>query len=379
MKFSECSSVALLGAAGEVGREIALLLLSLMEGRGSIACIDESSDGLKALERDLTTRTLNKEWLRTVRFSTSPDAIAGSDLIFESIEEELTAKGRLLRSAGLLCPNGYFFTNTSAIPISEIAKESELSGRLIGFHFFNPPSRRLIELVCPERMSPELTSLSLEIVKRLQKRAIFSADVAGFMSGGYLLREIRYACGEVAELSQTHSIAGAISLMNQVTRELLIRPMGIFEVVDSIGVERCRQIGRTMSHFLSGSNFEIDLLNQIPEGKGFFEYHKGQPAKVYDIDLGLYVPIKRQEMRLEAPSWEELRESKQCKANLQIYFRKLFAYESEPAEIARDYLLESREIAQQLVRNGVARELDDVNLVLQLGFAHLYGPKNNHY
>lgn len=371
MRLSDVTSVALLGAAGKMGREIARLLVELMQAR--VTCIDTSGDGLERLQREL----MNK-----VQYSTSPDAVAGADLVFEAIDEDLSVKGRLLRAAGLLSPNAYFFTNTSAIPISEIAREAGLDGRLIGFHFFNPPSRQqLVELICPEGMRPELTHLALAIAKRLGKKVVFSADVAGFISNGHFLREVRYACGEVAELSQLHGMAQAIVLVNEVTRELLVRPMGIFEVVDYVGVDVCRQIGQVMSRFLSGSDFEIPLLDQVAKGGSFFQYEKGSPVRVYDVNQESYIPLPKrmEERRLTAPAWKELRDSKRCRESLHLYFRELFADRSAEAEIARDYLFESREIGQQLVRNGVARELEDVNRVLQLGFAHLYGPKNNYY
>lgn len=272
------------------------------------------------------------------------------------------------------------FTTTSAIPISEIDRSSELNGRIIGFHFFNPPTRQqLIELIAPDEMEPELTPLALGIAREMKKKTLFSADVAGFVSNGHFMREIRYACDEAEEMAQEHGVAHAVAIINDVTRDLLVRPMGIFEVMDYVGVGVCRQIGLVMNQFLPGSDFSNDLVDQVAEGPGsFFQYEKRVPKAVYDVDHRAYVPMPRHDWG-KLPNWSQLRESRQGRETLQIFFKHLFEELSPQAEIARDYLLESREIAQQLVRDGVARDLEDVNRVLQLGFGHLYGPQNDLY
>lgn len=83
-----------------MGSEIALLLVELMAERGAVICIDASPDRLEALKRGL-----NGKW---VECTTSLEALAGADLIFEAVDEDLETKKQLLRAAGKLNPRGYF-------------------------------------------------------------------------------------------------------------------------------------------------------------------------------------------------------------------------------------------------------------------------------
>jgi len=443
MKLDErLKNVGVIGAAGKMGSGIVLLLAQEMaklkilnpdEGYYlyAVDVSEKALDGLmdylkvqatKAAEKNcVVLRELYKEradlienWdiiaqftqdmLSVVRFGTDLSAAKNAHMIFEAVVEDLNVKDKILSRLNRICsPETFYFTNTSSIPIHVIDEKVGLGGRIIGFHFYNPPAvQKLAELISAKNTKEELVALSHEIAERLRKKIIHSNDVAGFIGNGHFMRDILHAMDEVKKLSNTFSRIDAIYAMNRISQDFLIRPMGIFQLIDYVGVDVCQLIMKVMTRYIPGVTLECELINRMVEKKvmggqyadgnqkdGFLKYEKNRPSGVYNIDKGDYVPFdfqgwtKKVDDRLgtlpEAGlSWRKLLTDPNKEEKLKVYFSNLKKMNTLGAQLAKGYLKRSKEIGKNLVEDGVAQNAEDVNSVLINGFYHLYGPINDY-
>lgn len=430
--------VAVIGANGKMGRGIALLLLQEMarceaQETGALGreyrlrLIDTDERGQTGLRQYLRTQLIKyaekniislREFFRKnsklidngeiitafvegainiAMFDTSLQSAAGAHLIFEAAVEDLEVKKTIFDTLKKVCGEStYYFTNTSSIPISLLDAQSNLNHRIIGFHFYNPPPlQRLVEVISSEKTDPKLASLATQLGQRLGKTLVPSHDIAGFIGNGHFIRELSFACQKVRELSPQYSQEAAITLLNHVTERFILRPMGIFQLADYVGLDVCHHIYEVMQEHISTEIFHFDLIaqflqaglrgGQLPDGSqrgGIFQYEKGRPIAVYSLQEKAYKPLDNHlvsSLPIDHVSWKALVRDPKVSEKLPFYFHTLFGDHSESAKMAQEYLLKSKSIAEGLVESGVAKKVEDVNTVLQTGFAHLYGPVNSYY
>ena len=325
-----------------------------------------------------------------------------SKLIFEAVFEKLDLKQQVLSGLAAICsPETLFFTNTSSIPISVVEKAANLEGRLIGYHFYNPPAvQRLVEVITSPSTPAEFKDISDQIGKLLKKVLVPSKDVAGFIGNGHFIRDGLYGLEQMEMLAQTLGQDKSVVIINKVTQDFMIRPMGIFQLIDYVGLDVFQMILETMDRYIEketlSSQFIQFMLNigvaggQFSDGTqkdGFFQYQKNQPVSVFDLNHKTYVPISESMTQEcddylgELPStflpWKVISRDHQKDEKLKVYFQELFQLQSKGAALAQTYLMNSRKISENLVKNGIAASAEDVTKVLSNGFYHLYGPENS--
>ena len=435
--------VAVLGAAGKMGSGIALLLANEMAARKlmpenakrtySLHVVDVSEAALSGLIGYLRAQLVKyaekgivglrsayagredlvenydviaafvDEAMSCVRPSTSPESAAGARLIFEAIIENKDIKVDVFRRLDALCPDAYYLTNTSSIPIAVLDEGANLGGRIVGYHFYNPPAvQKLLELIATKRTRPELVSLAVELAGRLRKKVFRANDIAGFIGNGHFMRDIVHATGEVTRLTGELGETGAIYAMNRVSQDFLIRPMGIFQLIDYVGVDVCRFIMQVMTERTPGLTLKDELLErmaaagvlggQYADGSqkdGILKYEKGKPAGVYDLAKKGYRLFSDGDWTAKADAklgplpaghapWRALLVDPKKDEKLRAYFAALAAAGTPGAVLAAAYLARAKEIGERLVADGVANSADDVNGVMTNGFYHLYGPINEY-
>jgi 3-hydroxyacyl-CoA dehydrogenase len=303
----------------------------------------------------------------------------------------------------LVSPDAYYFTNTSSIPISVLNQSADLGGRIIGYHFYNPPAvQRLVELISPESTKSELKEMALELAKRLRKKIVPANDIAGFIGNGHFLRDGLYALKEAKKMAADFTLPGALYVMNKVSQDLLVRPMGILQLIDYVGVDVYQCISETVAGYIKGEDLKDDLLVQMTQKKvlggqhadgsqkdGFLKYEKNRPAGVYDLKKGEYkmFDLKGWSGELDKKlgaypegtiPWRNLLMDPKREEKLSVYFKNLSASDTLGAKLAKAYLKRSKEIGEFLVKTGVAESAKDVNDILLNGFYHLYGPINDY-
>lgn len=436
------SKVAVLGAAGKMGSGITLLTLLEMtdlslkqENKDKeflLYAIDVSEHALKGLIlylRDQVKKAAEKKmnFLRQV-YADNQNLIENSEMIqqyvddamlilrpvttiqsaynvhivFEAVSEKPDLKVKLFSEINQHNPNKpWFFTNTSSIPITYLDEQAKLEGRIIGVHFYNPPAvQKLVEVIRSKHTSDEIAQFVSAFIKAIRKVEVPSNDVAGFIGNGHFMRDALHALQQVEQLQKQMPFVDAIYVMNKVSQDFLIRPMGIFQLIDYVGIDVCQYIMKVMNDGITGETIHSPILDRYLEmgirggqnydgsqKDGFLKYEKGKIAGIFDPDRKDYIPIEQVQSRCEAllgplPSshkpWREVIGLTKREEFLQQYFKELHQMNTMGADLARAYLKRSKEIGQLLVSSGVAFSEQDVNTVLLTGFYHAYGPINNY-
>lgn len=437
-------NVSVLGAAGKMGSGISLLLLqeiarceaqltgSVGSGNYCLNLIDSNEQGLYALRKYLFVQMTkyaeknivllrsyyannpqlisNEEIIRAflegaqqiVRFDSELWHARDSTLIFEAIVEDIFAKEKTLSSINSMKrKDAYYFSNTSSIPIKELNRKASLNNRIIGFHFYNPPAvQKLVELIIPEQIDPLLTPLAVELGKRLQKKVVFAKDIAGFIGNGHFIREIKFACNAVNKMLKTYpdiTQAQAIYLINRITQIYLLRPMGIFQLIDYVGIDVCQKIAGIMDAFLPGNELQEEIIETMmrsgirggqnsdgTQKNGFFQYERQSIKGVYSLKEKKYRAYTEGNWKTACDkllepypetqiSWKSLQQDDSKENKIKQHFDELLSTNTVGARLAKSFLLNSREISLNLVADGIAEKVEDVDTVLQNGFFHLYG------
>ena len=435
--------VSILGAGGKMGSGILLLTalemadLSMIPGNKgkefNLIAIDVSAENLKGVKhyiREQIRKVAEKSIVRLrdvykdrndlvengeiidqyiidvmnfIQTTTSVEQAFGSSIVFEAVSEDPDLKLKLLgeiekNSDG----NTWYLTNTSSIPILSLDEGASLGGRIIGFHFYNPPAvQRLVELIPASGTVKDLRDFSMEYASRLRKKVVLSNDVAGFIGNGHFMRDILFGASEVEKLARGMSLPQAIWMINRVTQDFLIRPMGIFQLTDYVELDVCQHIMKVMDPCMSDEDLHCDLIDrlteqgvrggQYPDGSqknGFFRYEGGRITGIYDPETKMYVALEELESVCDKAlgplpgghvPWKILVRDRKKKEILQDYFEQLSGSANLGAQLAVDYGQNSCRIGNLLVEKKVANSTEDVNTVLLTGFYHAYGPVNEYF
>jgi 3-hydroxybutyryl-CoA dehydrogenase len=116
-------------------------------------------------------------------WSTDPDALAGADLVVEAIVEDPTIKGETFRMLdGVVGDDAILASNTSSIPIAQLASWTRHPGRVLGLHFFSPvPVMKLVEVVVGLDTAPEVVARAEAFAAGIGKHPIRTKDRSGFI------------------------------------------------------------------------------------------------------------------------------------------------------------------------------------------------------
>lgn len=429
---------AVIGAAGKMGRGISLLLLQEMarrdaEENGSVGqndyrltLIDTDEEAVHGLRRDFRPHLIRfaEKGINQIRsyFLHREDLIENRQiinefvegaldilwpatelpqakkalLIFEAAPEDIALKTKILSTLRSLCPEeAFFFTNTSSIPIKELEENSGIVGRLAGAHFYNPPAhQKLLEVIYPEGASEEIKNRTEEIAKAFGKKIVFSKDVAGFIGNGHFIREIAFACDLYERLLKKHSHIESLVMVDTMTRDFLIRPMGIFQLLDYVGLDVWKKISRIMTEKVPLEGIIKPLLDGMVErGKiggqekdgrqkeGFFRYRNNRIAEAYDLDNEDYTTLDEDTVKRIGEflgplpenhiPWKKAHTLSDREEKMKVYEKSLRKTETLGAAKAAEFLDHSRKAAAALVETGVAASLEDVKTVLKNGFYHV--------
>lgn len=434
-------NVTVLGAAGKMGSGIVLLTalemadLSLQPENKSrsfvLNAVDLSAEALKDLVGYIRAQALKAaekkvmllrklyanradlvengeiiqqyvmDVMAILRPTTSLESTYSSELIFEAASENPDLKVKLfLQINENSTTKPFFLTNTSSIPITQLDEDAKLDGRIIGFHFYNPPAvQKLVEIIEGKHTAKELSDFALEYAKRLRKVVVPSNDIAGFIGNGHFMRDAIYGMQQAEKLANDMPFVEAVYTINKVSQDFLVRPMGIFQLIDYVGIDVCQYIMKVMDPHMQSETIHSPLLDkfmemgvkggQNPDGSqkdGFLKYEKGRVVGVFDPEKKEYIMVdgfaantarNLGDMPVSIKPWKAVIRDKNKDAYLQSYFNEVKNMKTTGARLAAEYLQQSKNIGLNLVNSGVAKTNDDVNTVLLTGFFHAYGPIND--
>ncbi|MGD8834181.1 MAG: 3-hydroxyacyl-CoA dehydrogenase family protein [Desulfobacteraceae bacterium] len=141
--------------------------LSLLAGQGIVP----EKDVEPAMERMETTTDMGQ-------------AVAGADLVIEAVVEDLALKQKIFRDLDAICPQETILaSNTSVISITEIARDTQYKGRVVGTHFWNPPYLiPLVEVIRGDDTADHVMDRTMDIMSRVGKHPVrVNKDVPGFV------------------------------------------------------------------------------------------------------------------------------------------------------------------------------------------------------
>lgn len=202
------------------------------------------------------------------------------DLVIEAVLEDMKVKQDIWKNLDKICPSHTVFgTNTSALPITEMAEVLKDPGRMIGLHFFNPADRmQLLEVICAKKTSDQTLATSVAFARAIRKIPIVVNDGPGF----YVSRQLGGLMGGAVFLT-ADGVDGA--LMEEAMVDFGM-PMGPATLSDLTGIDINYHVNRTFEKRL-GERWKVHPLTEViyrtgcygrKTGAGYFDYSGEKPV-----------------------------------------------------------------------------------------------------
>jgi 3-hydroxyacyl-CoA dehydrogenase/enoyl-CoA hydratase/3-hydroxybutyryl-CoA epimerase/enoyl-CoA isomerase len=229
------------------------------------------TDAEMARKMDLLTGTLDYS------------GFAQCDVTIEAVVEKLAVKRAVLREwEAQVPPEAIFASNTSTLPIAEIAVGASVPGRVIGMHFFNPVHRMpLVEVIRAERTSDETVATIFALAKALGKTPVVVKDAPGFLVNRILAPYLSEGVRLVLDGCRMEDVDATMTSFGM--------PVGPLALLDDVGLDVAAKAGEVLAAAfpermtLSGEA-AMAAAGRLgrKNGKGFYEYDgskRGRPSE----------------------------------------------------------------------------------------------------
>ncbi len=253
--------------------------------------------GLKAAT-DILSGRLKRRRITKFEFERQAALLSGgtdfsgfprADLVIEAVFEDLEVKRKVLADTEAHTgPAAIFATNTSTIPIADIAANAARPGQVLGMHFFSPVDRMpLLEIIPTAATSPETIATAVNFGRKIGKTVIVVRDHPGFWVNRILtpyLNEAGYLFSEGVPMDVLDRIMTRFGF-----------PVGPITLLDEVGLDVAAKAGKVMHAAFGDRLTPSELVGKMladqrlgrKNGKGFYHYHKGQKTgpdeTVYDL------------------------------------------------------------------------------------------------
>ncbi len=263
--------------AALAGHEVVLKSRELQAAEGTLADIGRSLR--KKLDKgDISSEECSGA-LGRISATDNLHDLAGCDLVIESVIEDRATKHRLFAELDRVCDDGAILaTNTSTLPVVEMAMETGRPEKVCGIHFFNPaPLMGLVEVVRPLTAEDETISAAIAFVEGCGKKAVEVADRAGFVVNALLFPYLNNA------IRLLESGVAAMEDIDEAMRGGCGFPMGPFALLDLVGLDTSLAILEALYEEYGDPNFSpaprlkrmvaAELLGR-KAGAGFYHYKR---------------------------------------------------------------------------------------------------------
>ncbi|GJM16126.1 MAG: 3-hydroxybutyryl-CoA dehydrogenase [Thermodesulfobacteriota bacterium] len=284
-KVKDIKKVAVIGA-GTMGSGIAQVVASNDREVLLLDVSDAALDrGTKAIEKSLG-RLVKKETislehsnsiLSCIRTTTNFEDLGDVDLVIEAVFEDMGIKKEIYSKLDNITGDDVILaTNTSSLPIVEIAVSTSKADKVVGMHFFNPaPVMKLVEIIKTLATSDETAQFAYDFALALGKEPVMTIDSPGFIVNRILVPMLNEAVFAYQDgVGSAEDIDKAMMLGTN-------QPIGPLALVDLIGLDVTLDVMDTFYREFQDSKFRAaPLLRQMvragrlgrKSGKGFFDY-----------------------------------------------------------------------------------------------------------
>ena len=256
------------------------------------------SEGIldKGMKRGKVTPEKKAEVLGRINATTDYAALEGCDLIVEAVFEDMGVKADVTAKAEAVIPEtAIFATNTSTLPISDLAKASKRPEQFIGIHFFSPVDKMmLVEIIKGKETGDVAVAKALDFVRQIRKTPIVVNDARFFYANRCIIPYINEGIRMVAEGVEPALVENAAKLLGF--------PLGPLQLVDEtsidLGVKIAKATKAAMGDAYPDSAVDEVLFTMADKGRlgrksgaGFYVYdEKGGRTGLWE-DLGAIWPV----------------------------------------------------------------------------------------
>ena len=231
----------------------------------------------KGMKRGKVTAEKKAAMLDLITATTEYGQLAGCDLIIEAVFEDMGVKAEVTKKAlAAVGPDCIYASNTSTLPITELAKASDQPDQFIGIHFFSPVEKMLlVEIIKGAQTGDRATAKALDYVRQIRKTPIVVNDARFFYCNRCIIPYINEGMRMVQE-------GVAPSLIDQAAR-MLGFPVGPLQLVDETSIDLGAKIARATKAAMGNAypDATVDEIIFWMEGEGrlgrkskagFFDY-----------------------------------------------------------------------------------------------------------
>jgi 3-hydroxyacyl-CoA dehydrogenase / enoyl-CoA hydratase / 3-hydroxybutyryl-CoA epimerase len=203
------------------------------------------------------------------------------DIVIEAAVENLELKKKLFgRLDELAGEETILATNTSSLPISELAASTQRPERVVGLHFFNPVHRmQLVEIIVARQTAPEILQRTVKFAQRIGKLPVVVKDSPGFLVNRILMPYL-------VEAGNLFENGASIELLDAVMLDFGM-PMGPMRLMDEVGLDVSWHVAETLAANFSDRMKIPDCLPKMvaagllgrKSGRGFFRHGKSEEVK----------------------------------------------------------------------------------------------------
>lgn len=237
----------------------------------------------KILDKDVSKGKKTEEEkariLANITPSVSLDDAGDVDLAIEAAVENMGIKSEIFKKLDQVCPaHAILATNTSSLPITDIASVTKRPEKVIGMHFMNPvPVMKLVEIIRGLETSDEVYKAIEEASEKWGKVPVEVNDAPGFVSNRVLMPMINEA------VFCLYEGVGKPEAIDTVMKLGMNHPMGPLALADLIGLDTCLSIMEVLYEGFKDSKYRpCPLLRKyvkagrlgVKSGRGFYEYKK---------------------------------------------------------------------------------------------------------
>jgi 3-hydroxybutyryl-CoA dehydrogenase len=249
----------------------------------AIITITKNLDRMVAKER--ISEDDKKNTLANISTYTSvKEGVKNASLVVEAATENIDLKLSIFKELDAVCPDETILaTNTSSISITQIAAVTERPEQVIGMHFMNPvPIMKLVEIIRGYNTSDEVTSLIMDLSKKLGKTPVEVNDYPGFVANRILMPMINES------IETLYNGVAGVSEIDTVMKLGMAHPMGPLQLADFIGLDVCLSILNVMYDGFKNPKYAPCplLVNMVSAGKlgvkseeGFYDYSENRKAE----------------------------------------------------------------------------------------------------